>query len=486
MIAEDILASLTEYFVAHPIVTVLGGGFIALLIVAVVSTTRATSRKETAQRLAADLATAHKKIMEAEGEVTAIRERYDDPLKREKAVQELDEAISAKENEVAGVEQEIARLRNDYSEKKAILDKAKSLAAIYDETIELGDLGFYGRHFRFDDSDRYKLEIGENRTAQKAMIKDKTSVSMPNEWVVGGSRAEGKKLETRTFRMMMRAFNGECDAAIAAVTWRNADSIRKRIERAYQQINKENEVLNASIVVHYLRLKHDELELTVEREEKRKEERDALAETRRAEREEKKLLEEQRRAEKEEADTEARLTKARTDAENAVGSELEKLNQKITQMARELEEAHAKAERAKSMAEQTRLGHVYVISNEGSFGPGVFKIGLTRRLDPKDRIKELGDASVPFVFDTHALIFSHDAPALESALHTEFDRLRVNAANMRKEFFRVSLDEVEAAVTRLAPDADFYREAEAQEYHETLMLRQQQTEVVKQELPDAI
>ena len=123
------------------------------------------------------------------------------------------------------------------------------------------------------------------------------------------------------------------------------------------------------------------------------------------------------------------------------------------------------------MAEITKCGYVYIISNVGAFGPDCVKIGLTRRLDPSDRVRELGDASVPFSFDTHAIIYSEDAPALEHALHEEFSATRINAKNMRKEFFRVTLEEVESAVNRLAPDATFFRDIEAQEFHETLALR---------------
>lgn len=119
----------------------------------------------------------------------------------------------------------------------------------------------------------------------------------------------------------------------------------------------------------------------------------------------------------------------------------------------------------------TKSGYVYIISNIGSFGEDVVKIGLTRRLDPDDRVRELGDASVPFGFDTHAMIYSDEAPALEFALHREFADRRINMTNFRKEFFRVSLDEVEQAVARLAPSASFFRDREAQEWHETLARR---------------
>ena len=136
-------------------------------------------------------------------------------------------------------------------------------------------------------------------------------------------------------------------------------------------------------------------------------------------------------------------------------------------LERDLAEAHEKTVRAQALAERTRSGYVYVVSNIGSFGEGVVKIGLTRRLDPTDRIRELGDASVPFVFDTHAIIYSDDAPTLERSLHAEFEATRINTANMRKEFFRAAIDQVEAALTKLAPAAPFFRDIEAQEFRET-------------------
>jgi multidrug efflux pump subunit AcrA (membrane-fusion protein) len=185
----------------------------------------------------------------------------------------------------------------------------------------------------------------------------------------------------------------------------------------------------------------------------------------RAEREEKKLIAEAEAAEREELRFQQLLEKARSEA----GVD----EAKIAELQAALDDAHAKTERARAMAEMTKSGYVYVISNIGSFGEDVVKIGLTRRLDPEDRVRELGDASVPFSFDTHAMIYSEEAPALEAALHREFADRRVNDANLRKEFFRVSLDEVEAAVERLAPSASFFKDRQAQEWHETLARRNQ-------------
>ena len=195
----------------------------------------------------------------------------------------------------------------------------------------------------------------------------------------------------------------------------------------------------------------------------------------RAEREEKKLLAEAAAAEREEQKYAALLDKARAEAGADEG--------RIAELEAALANAQAESTRARSMAEMTRSGYVYVISNIGSFGEDVVKIGLTRRLEPEDRVRELGDASVPFGFDTHAMIYSEDAPSLESALHNEFSDRRVNASNLRKEFFRVTLDEVEGAVAAVAPDASFFKDREAQEWHETLALRKRVL-VDKQSAPE--
>jgi len=139
-------------------------------------------------------------------------------------------------------------------------------------------------------------------------------------------------------------------------------------------------------------------------------------------------------------------------------------------LKQELKEAQEKKERALSMAQQTKRGHIYVISNIGSFGENVFKIGMTRRLDPLDRVRELGDASVPFSFDIHAMIFSEEAPTLEYELHKQFSDNKVNMLNPRKEFFRVTIDEIEQKIKQIGLEAEFSKLPEAMEYRETLAI----------------
>ena len=148
---------------------------------------------------------------------------------------------------------------------------------------------------------------------------------------------------------------------------------------------------------------------------------------------------------------------------------------------KDTEEARKQKERAISRAQLTKSGYVYVISNVGSFGEQVYKVGMTRRLEPMDRIYELGDASVPFPFDVHAMIYSENAPELESALHGFLSERRVNMVNPRKEFFQVSLNEIENFARDKSLKIEFTKLAEAKEYRETLALQQRPISQSKQE-----
>ena len=176
-------------------------------------------------------------------------------------------------------------------------------------------------------------------------------------------------------------------------------------------------------------------------------------------------------AEKEERRYEAALERARRELQEAGEQKRAELEEEIAKLQGRLDKAHTAKERAVSRAQMTKSGHVYVVSNIGSFGGNVYKIGLTRRLEPADRVRELGDASVPFPFDVHAMVFSEDAPGLEQTLHRAFDDRRVNLVNTRKEFFAVSLPEIESAAQEHGT-VEFTLAAEAEEYRKTLALRE--------------
>jgi len=389
------------------------------------------------------------------------------------------------------IQQDIENLRSSYKEKKSIFDKLVKEAAIYDEEIELAELGFYKPHFDFDTSEKYKDQIASVKSKQKQMVSEKTAVYCTTEWTVEGSKAKGRTMTNRGIRLTARAFNNECDSAVANVRWNNADRMEQRIEKTFDAINKLNES-NAIIIAHeYLELKVEELRLAHEYREKKQQEKEEQAEIRRQMREETKLEEEMDEALKEEEKYQRLLERAKEDAEKSTGMKLDKLQEKIESLSKELADAHEKSERAKSMAQQTKSGHVYVLSNIGSFGEEVYKIGMTRRLEPLDRVKELGDASVPFIFDTHAMIFSNDAPDLESALHKRFNMQRINLVNNRKEFFNVSLKDIEEEVRKISSDAEFIETAEARQYRESNAIRAQRKESdartdARSALPDEI
>lgn len=416
-----------------------------------------------------------RKLAGANRQVAQLEETYS-------PIRNIEGEVERLKDRAEEIKKETAELRAAYAEKREILTRLEEQVSIYDERLSFAELGIYEPHFDFKDSEAFKERIREIRARQKEMVSDKVATRCPTDWTVDGSRAKGQTMLNRQIRLTMRAFNNECEAAIANTRWNNVVAMEKRILNAAKAINRENNSMNLEISEDYVALKIDELHLTHEYREQLKLEKDERAELARAEREEKKLLQEAEAAEREEKKYQALLDKARKEA----GVD----ESKIAELEAALALAHETSERARAMAEMTKSGYVYIISNIGSFGEDVVKIGLTRRLDPDDRVRELGDASVPFSFDTHAMIYSDEAPALENALHKEFHERRINMTNTRKEFFRVSLEEVEEAVERLAPEASFFKDREAQEWHETLARRNEalaaQTETVEEMFPETI
>lgn len=417
---------------------------------------------------------ARKKSKAASILVDEFKEKYAPVISIEEEVERLE--LAADE-----AEEETKALREKYSEKRALLRKLEKQIAVYDEQLSFAELGIYEPHFDYGDSETYKKSIKKIRERQKAMVSSQRATICPTGWTIDGSRSKGRTMVNRQTRLTMRAFNNECEAAIANTRWNNVVAMEKRILNAAKQINSTNASMQLVISENYVELKLDELHLTHEYRERLKIEKDERAALARAEREEKKLLAEAEAAEREEQKYAALLDKARAE----VGAD----EGRIADLEAALARARAASSRARSMAEMTRSGYVYIISNIGSFGEDVVKIGLTRRLEPDDRVRELGDASVPFGFDTHAMIYSEDAPSLEAALHNEFSDRRVNASNLRKEFFRVTLDEVEEAVGTLAPNAGFFKDREAQEWHETLAMRKRVLvgkQAASEEFPESI
>jgi hypothetical protein len=376
------------------------------------------------------------------------------------SVQSLQEQHRHADLEIKTLQKSVAQMRKEFNE--------------LDEEANLRSFGFYKPRYDFATSERYQSALEKLREKQKKMLADKKAAVCSIEWTVNGSRREGQKQINQTLKLMLRAFNGESDAGIAKVKYNNFQVMEARIRKAWETINSLAAVQQCKVSEVYVNLKLEELILVHEYHEKvqaEKEEQRRIREQMREEEIAQRELEKARLdAEKEEKRYADALIKARAEMEQVAGEKQLKLQGKVEELQRRLEEAHANKERAIARAQMTRSGHVYVISNIGSFGEQVFKIGMTRRLDPMDRVRELGDASVPFQFDVHAVIFSEDAPKLENTLHRVFTNRRVNRVNERREFFRVSIDEIAEAVRQNHGEIEIIREAEAKDYRQSLAL----------------
>lgn len=343
-----------------------------------------------------------------------------------------------------------------------------------EEAGELQEFGFYRPRFDFDTSDEYKGRLDANRNKQKAMLKSKSACVCHTEWTVDGNRREGQKMVNQQIKLMLRAFNGECDAAVSKVRYNNVRSLEKRIKRSFEAIGKLGKTKKIYLTPEYCDLKCDELDLAHEYQEKRQEEKEERQRIREAMREETKVVKEVEKArsdaEKDEALRIKALEKAREELAQKAGRQTAKLEVLVSRLENELQEALDRKAKAIARAQLTRSGHVYILSNVGTFGDSIFKIGLTRRLEPLQRVKELGGAAVPFPFDVHAMIYSEDAPALENRLHKHFATRRVNLINLRREFFTVTLDEIRAAVAEHFGHVTFVTVPKAVQYRKTLAM----------------
>ena len=268
------------------------------------------------------------------------------------------------------------------------------------------------------------------------------------------------------------AFNGKVDTILAGVKQDNYGTLKQKITDAYYLVNNLGKAFrNAVVTEQYLESRIEELrwaviaiELRNNEREEQKQIKDQIREEERAIREFEKAIKD---AEKEEATIKKALEKAKLDLESATEAQKQKYEQRLAELEEKLKLAELKEERAKSMAQQTKSGHVYVISNIGSFGENIYKIGMTRRLEPIDRVRELGDASVPFSFDIHAMIYTDNAPALENDLHKFFRKYQVNKVNNRKEFFNIGILDIKERIESKNIQAKWTMLADASQYRET-------------------
>lgn len=376
--------------------------------------------------------------------------------------------IIDKTNVLSNIKNDITNYEHSYN----------SLVKVYSDDFNYLDVGVYKSRYNFATSEKYQTKLESIREQIKILVKEDKALTCATAWNVGGNAKEGERVTNDLKKLALRAFNGEVDALLSTVKYSNINKYEDRITKIYESINKLTKRWTIEITQAYFNLRIEELRLVYEYQEKLYEEKEEQRRIREMMREEEKVQREIEKAKKDAEQEEARYKKALEEAqkslEYAKDEDRIKFEEKIRELQEQLSEAHQKFERSVSMAQQTKRGYVYVISNIGSFGENVYKIGMTRRLEPMDRVKELGDASVPFEFDVHALISSENAPELENTLHKTFNKNRKNRVNERKEFFNISLEEIEKVVKTNHGEIEFTRLAEAKEYRETLAIIEQE------------
>lgn len=407
----------------------------------------------------AELNTLQEKIESANKELQGIQKEAD------KTTQRLEAQVSMLQSSIAQKSYELERLNSEIIETR-------------DEVL-VQSYGLYHPRYSFINSDEYKSRLMEIRSRQKEMVKSGCAVTGASDWVINGNAAKGKKMVSDTQKLLLRAFNAECDDVIEHVKYSNIASSEKRITASRDAISKLGNIMSIAITYPYFILKIEELYLAFEYQLKKHEEKEAQKEARAQMREEAKLakeIEAQRaKLEKEQAHYKNVLKQLNAQFSTATSDEeIESLNEKKAKLEEQLGEISKAIADVDYRVANQRAGYVYVISNIGAFGENVYKIGMTRRLDPTERVDELGDASVPFNFDIHAMIFSEDAPRLEAALHEAFSDRKLNMVNTRREFFRVTLDEIEAVVKKnYDKTVEFVRVAPADQYRQSELLRAQ-------------
>ena len=389
----------------------------------------------------------------------------------------LNNAIAQQQQQIANLNAQIADRNNAVASLDSTIQMKQKEVVKLDEEIGLQDFGLYRPRFDFATSDGYKERLAQIRTQQKDMIKQGQAVIGNMNWTVNGSKSEGQKMVKDMQKLLLRAFNSECDELVDKVKYNNFDSAYSRMTKACEAISKCGKIMNIAISTAYFNLKRDELCLALEYRQKKQAEKDEQKEIRDRMREEAKLQKEIEEARK-------KIQKEKTHYLNALGSLDTQLaaapeNEKAALLTKRNEIVKQLVEIDKSLVDidyreaNAKAGYVYIISNIGSFGENVYKIGMTRRLDFLVCLVELGDASVPFNFDVHAMIFSDNAPALEAALHRAFENRKVNMINTRREFFNVTLEEIEAEVKKnYDKTVEFTRFPLAEQYRESQKIKQ--------------
>jgi len=431
-------------------------------------------------------------MQDLQGQLAQLQERYvqmQTIAKKYGAMEilEIRRHIEQENSNLAAVRQMITTAERDVTALTNQSAELRRQVLVFEETLLLESYALYEPKFMLNASYEYKTRLDRVREGQKAMIKSGEAATGNMSWEVNGSKAEGRKLVNDMLKLVIRSFNNESDYCVDNVKFDNIELGEKRIRQSFDTCNRLGRIMNVRLSEGYLNLKLEELRLAHEFQVKKQEEKEEAKRVREDLREQQKLEQEIRAAREKIAkerkhfsaalrDLNARLEKVATEEERSL---------LLTKIA-EVEAGRASLDSEEKLIDyreqNAKAGYVYVISNIGAFGEGVYKIGMTRRLEPMERVDELGDASVPFWFDVHALVFSDNAPALEAKLHERFAAGRLNKVNGRKEFFRADIREIESII-RANYDAvvEVTHEAAAEQYRESLRMALPKPEIQQAE-----
>ncbi|ADB53986.1 DUF4041 domain-containing protein [Conexibacter woesei] len=362
------------------------------------------------------------------------------------------------------VDTEVVALRQRVSELEAEAARLRNSATVeLDDERILQEVGIYRYHHPLENAAEYKAELSDLSHQIKDMVKAGDAVLASDMFTFNNSLAKGRKMTAEFSKLMLRAYNAEADNCVRALRAGNVVTAKRRLESSVTAIARLGTMMEMRINPAYHALRLRELELTADYLMKLQVEKEEA-------REERERLREERKAAQELAAERARLDKEREHYFNALQAlkasgapaAIADLNERLQQIDNAIEQNDYRTA-------NIRAGYVYVISNRGAFGPNIVKIGLTRRLEPMDRVRELGDASVPFPFDVHAMFFADDAVTVEADLHRAFAERRVNMINQRREFFFATPAEVRAVLlAQVGNLLEFAEEPEATQYLQSM------------------
>jgi hypothetical protein len=367
---------------------------------------------------------------------------------------EVKEEIAKLEENKKTLSEELITLNEEISKTRESLIETQEIAM-------LQEVGVYQYTSILDTSGGYSEKIAEIRSSIKERnITNGGAITAAQGWTVNGSTAEGAKMVKEFSKLMLRAYNGEVDDAIRTLKPFKLQAAVDRVDKVEQSIEKLGKTMQIEIDDNYHKLRVEEIRLTADFLSKKEEEKEL-------QKEERLRLKEEEKAQKEFEREKEKLNKELMHHQAVLAKADETGNAKVVEEAKaKIAEVESSISGVEERVANIRTGYVYVISNIGSFGESVLKVGLTRRIDPEERIQELSDASVPFKFDIHAIIFSADAVSLEKQLHQELDKYRLNKVNTRKEFFSISPGHVKELLTKLSTESimTYKEEAEAPEW----------------------